>query len=130
MPWSPGPGGGFSDDAEVRPWLPMADPALCNVADQAADPDSVLSFTRRAIARRRANEDLALGSYHPVVSPTHSWVFRRGHRSVVVLNMADTATEITGLAGSITLATERGLEGTTVEGPVTLAPWSGIVVES
>ncbi len=62
--------------------------------------------------------------------PRDSWVFRRGHRSVVALNMADTATEITGLAGSITLATERGLEGTTVEGPVTLAPWSGIVVES
>ena len=80
MPWSSGPGGGFSDDVEVRPWLPMADPAPCNVEDQAADPDSVLSFTRRAIARRRDNEDLALGSYRTLPSPAHSWLFRRGLR--------------------------------------------------
>ena len=104
--------------------------ADCNVADQAADPDSVLSFTRRAIARRRDNEDLALGSYRSVASPANSWVFARGHRTVVALNMADTATGITGLAGSITLATDRTLEGTIVEGTTTLAPWSGIVVES
>ena len=43
----------------VRPWLPMGDPAQCNVADQAADPGSILAFTRRVIARRAANADLA-----------------------------------------------------------------------
>lgn len=108
----------------------MADPAPCNVEDQAADPDSVLSFTRRAIARRRDNEDLALGSYRTLPSPAHSWLFRRGLRSVVALNMADTATGFTGLTGLITLATDRALEGTAVEGTTTLAPWSGVVVES
>ena len=33
-----GPGGGFTAPG-VRPWLPMADPAACNVADQEGDPD-------------------------------------------------------------------------------------------
>ncbi len=53
MPWTSEPGGGFSAPG-VRPWLPMGDPAACNVADQEDDPDSVLSFCRRAIAARRA----------------------------------------------------------------------------
>ena len=50
MPWTGEPGGGFSAPG-VRPWLPMGDPAACNVADQEDDLDSVLSFCRRAIAR-------------------------------------------------------------------------------
>ena len=37
MPWNGEPGGGFTP-AGVRPWLPMADPAQCNVADQEGDP--------------------------------------------------------------------------------------------
>jgi alpha-glucosidase len=133
MPWSPAPGGGFGAGSAVRPWLPMADPTLCNVADQAGDPDSILSFTRRAIARRSGNEDLALGPYRSVASPPNTWVFQRGQRTAVALNMAETTTEIAGLSGSITLATNRSLEGTapdSANGAVTLAPWSGIVVES
>jgi alpha-glucosidase len=133
MPWSPAPGGGFGAGSAVRPWLPMADPTLCNVADQAGDPDSILSFTRRTIARRSGNEDLALGPYRSVASPPNTWVFQRGQRTAVALNMAETTTEIAGLSGSITLATNRSLEGTapdSANGAVTLAPWSGIVVES
>ncbi len=129
MPWSPVAGGGFTQ-AGVRPWLPMADPALCNVADQAADPDSVLSFTRRAIARRTGNKDLAVGSYRSLNSPAHTWVFQRGERTVVALNMSGVAAMITGLTGSITLATDRARERAALDGPLTLAPWSGVVVES
>ena len=36
MPWNGEPGGGFTLPG-VRPWLPMADPAQCNVADQEGD---------------------------------------------------------------------------------------------
>ena len=60
MPWSNTPGGGFTSPG-VTPWLPMGDPAACNVADQEADVDSVLAFTRRAIAGRRHSDDLAVG---------------------------------------------------------------------
>ena len=119
------PGGGFTA-AGVRPWLPMADPAQCNVADQEDDPDSVLAFTRRAIARRAASDDLAVGTYRSLPSPTDTWVFGRGTGTVVALNMSDAATEIDGLGGSITLATDRAVEGTAVDGTLTLAPWSGV----
>jgi alpha-glucosidase len=128
MPWANVPGGGFTP-AGVRPWLPMAEPAQCNVADQEADPDSVLAFTRRAIARRSHNEDLAVGAYRSLAAPDGTWVFARGRGTVVALNMTDTAQSITGLVGSVSLATERGLEGSVVDGTVTMAPWSGLVVE-
>ena len=60
MPWHSGPGGGFSKPG-VRPWLPLADPAACNVADQEGDPTSVLECCRQIIAARRASADLAWG---------------------------------------------------------------------
>jgi alpha-glucosidase len=129
MPWANVPGGGFTP-AGVRPWLPMADPAQCNVADQEADPDSVLAFTRRAIARRSHNEDLAVGAYRSLAAPDGTWVFARGNGTVVALNMTDAAQPITGLVGSVSLATERSLEGSVGDGGLTMAPWSGLVVEA
>jgi alpha-glucosidase len=129
MPWSSGPGGGFTEPG-VGTWLPMADPARNNVADQAGDPDSVLSFTRRAIGRRSGNEDLAVGDYASLPSSDGTWAFVRGERTVVALNLSDEPRTIAGLSGSITLATERALEGTSADGTVTLAPWVGVVVES
>jgi alpha-glucosidase len=128
MPWSDGPGGGFTG-AGVRPWLPMADPALCNVADQRADPDSVLAFTRRVMARRAGNDDLALGSYRSFPSPADTWVFGRGEGTVVALNMSDADQKIVGLDGTVTVATERSLEENAVGGILALTPWSGVVVE-
>jgi alpha-glucosidase len=129
MPWSNSSGGGFTT-AGVMPWLPMAYPALCNVADQVDDPDSLLSFTKRAIARRTHNEDLAIGLYRSLACPEGAWVFARGERTVVALNMADAACQIEASSGSISLATDRALEGTAISGTLILAPWSGVVVES
>jgi len=128
MPWSNAPNGGFTAPG-VQPWLPMADPASCNVADQENDPDSVLAFTRRAIARRRQSDDLAVGSYRSLPAPEDTWVFSRGTGTVVVINMSDATKEITGPGGSITVATDRTVEGTTVDGTLTMAPWSGAVIE-
>ena len=77
MPWSGGPGGGFSEPG-VRTWLPMADPAACNVADQEDDPDSVLELCRRVIVARAASDDLAVGPYRSLPSPEGTWAFERG----------------------------------------------------
>jgi alpha-glucosidase len=44
--------GGFTTPG-VRPWLPMVDPDGRNVADQKADPGSLLNHYRELIARRR-----------------------------------------------------------------------------
>jgi alpha-glucosidase len=127
MPWSNTPGGGFTS-AGVVTWLPMSDPAECNVADQAGDPDSVLSFTRRAIAARRASDDLSVGSYRSLPSPGGTWVYARGEATVVALNFSDVEQQFDGLSGTVTLATQRSLEGTAVEGSLALPPWSGSVI--
>ena len=127
MPWSDAPGGGFTE-AGVRTWLPMADPAQCNVAAQHADPDSVLAFTRRAIARRSGSDDLAIGPYRSLPSPRGTWAFERGARTVVALNMSDAPQQFDGVAGTIVLATDRAREGSALRDGLTLAPWSGVVV--
>ena len=127
MPWSSAPGGGFSR-AGVRPWLPMADPAQCNVADQEGDPDSVLAFTRRAIARRATSDDLAIGPYRSLPSPPGTWAFQRGAGTVVAVNMTDSTQKLVAGSGGIVLATERAREGSAQDGGLTLTAWSGVVV--
>lgn len=65
MPWSPGPGSGFTAG---RPWLRLgSDAEIRNVDVQLADPTSVLSAYRRLIALRAATPALQVGSLraHP-----------------------------------------------------------------
>jgi len=127
MPWADTPGGGFTAPG-VTPWLPMGDPAQCNVAAQEPDADSVLAFTRRAIACRSARDDLAVGSYRSLPSPEGTWVFARGARTVVALNMSHEARAVETGAGTIALSNDRGLEGSAVGTTLTLAGWTGAVI--
>ena len=131
MPWTGGPGGGFTA-AGVRPWLPMADPALCNVADQEGDPGSALELCRRTIAARSANEALAVGSYRSLPSPGGTWAYVRGDGdgdgATVLLNMSNETASFDGVAGTVTVSTEHGLEGSSVVGALALPPWGGAVV--
>ncbi|MFP5342249.1 MAG: alpha-amylase family glycosyl hydrolase [Candidatus Limnocylindria bacterium] len=61
MPWTGGPGAGFTSAA--RPWLRLGpDHQWRNVAAQAADPDSVLACYRRLLAARRAIRALQDGA--------------------------------------------------------------------
>jgi alpha-glucosidase len=67
MPWTGRQGAGFSSG---RPWLPLApDAALRNVADQAADPDSVLSTYRDLLRLRRATRALRDGDQELLDQP-------------------------------------------------------------
>jgi alpha-glucosidase len=50
MQWDASPTGGFSTG---DPWLPPVDPAERNVADQSADPESMLGLCKRLIELRR-----------------------------------------------------------------------------
>ena len=127
MPWAAGPGGGFTEPG-VRPWLPMADPAACNVADQKADADSVLSFCRRLIAARIGSEDLAVGSYRSLPAPEGGWAFARGEDTTVLANMSDAAATFEGVTGAVTVGTQRAMTGSIAEGALTLSAWSGAVV--
>ena len=127
MPWANVAGGGFTR-AGVRPWLPMTDPAVCNVADQQSDPDSILSFTKRVIAHRRSSEDLALGPYRSLPAPEGVWAYARGTDAVVVVNLSDSAHTVEGVAGTVAVATRAGLEGAVVQESVEVAPWSGLIM--
>jgi alpha-glucosidase len=129
MPWNGAPGGGFTSPG-VKPWLPMADPSACNVADQSGDPASVLELCRRVIAARRASDDLAVGAYRSLPSPEGTWAYARGAGTVVLLNMSDAAAEFADVRGVVDVATDGALEGAVAEGSLTLGPWSGAVVGS
>lgn len=60
MRWEPGPATGFTTGT---PWQPGAEESTgFTVAEQAADPDSVLSFYRDLIALRRAHPALTSGA--------------------------------------------------------------------
>jgi alpha-glucosidase len=50
MQWDATPSGGFTTGT---PWLPLVDPAMRNVADQRAEPDSLLALYRSLIGWRR-----------------------------------------------------------------------------
>jgi alpha-glucosidase len=73
--------GGFTTGT---PWLPMIDPAACNVADQAGRGDSMLELYRRLITVRRQIE----GPLEVLDASATHLSFRRG-RHRVVLNLGD-----------------------------------------
>ncbi|KRV49579.1 hypothetical protein AQ490_19855 [Wenjunlia vitaminophila] len=74
VPWTSGPKGGFTTG---EPWLPLGDTTR-NVADQRADPDSVLHLTRRLIALKKT----LAGPYEALPAPPDHWRYRRGEVTV------------------------------------------------
>jgi hypothetical protein len=80
------------------------------------------------IAARRASVDLAVGGYHSLASPRDTWAYRRGEDTDVLLNMSAEPATFDDVRGTVTVATDRGLEGSAIEGGLTLAPWIGAVV--
>jgi alpha-glucosidase len=89
MPWTPGPGTGFTTG---EPWLPVhpdADRVAVSVQDR--DPASVLALYRALIALRRATPALRLGSYRAVDAAPDVYAYVREHegrRVLVALNFA------------------------------------------
>lgn len=108
-------------DAEWRePWLPVGG-GVDSVADQRADPCSVLSFCREAIALRRSREDLAAGGYAPLAGEPGAWVWRRGEGTAVALNLTDSPASLS-LRGEVLLSTKDRDDASLLE------PWEGVVV--
>ncbi len=87
MPWSPGPGAGFTTG---RPWLRLGDDVETrNVAVQSRDPDSVLACYRRLLAARRALPSLQDGALRLVaVDDPSVLAFRRVGSGQEVLVLA------------------------------------------
>jgi alpha-glucosidase len=88
MQWSTGAGRGFTDG---EPWLPFA-AGVAPVDEQAADPGSMLSLTRRLLAARRASPALHEGDWAPLDAPAGVLAYRRragDDERVVLLNLGD-----------------------------------------
>ncbi len=90
MQWDASPGGGFSSGV---PWLPLVDPATRNVAQQSADPTSILHLYRRLLALRRGSPALRLGALAlvPDLPPdVLAWTRTRAdERVLMVANLGD-----------------------------------------
>jgi alpha-glucosidase len=92
--WSKAPNAGFSP-VGVATWLPV-NPNYAegvNVADQEGDPDSLLSFYKRALHMRRQNLALIYGDYQPLAEEAESYLaFVRStaeQKCLVLMNMMD-----------------------------------------
>jgi alpha-glucosidase len=116
MQWDASPGRGFSTG---EPWLPYG-PVEINVTTQVEDPDSMLSLYRRAIWLRKSEPALLNGASRDFEARGDVVVFTRsahGARSVLVaVNTSTSPREVAvpGGGGTVILATDRGLEGTSV----------------
>ena len=128
MQWSGEEGGGFTDPG-VEPWLPLGEHRSRNVADQRADPASVLRLCRDLIALRRAHADLHGGVYHRVEAPEGVFAWRRGGSTRVAVNLSSEDASL-AVDGSILIGTDRARDGTPVSGLLRLGPWEGAVLVS
>jgi alpha-glucosidase len=133
MQWDATPAGGFTTGT---PWLPAVDPATRNVADQAADPASVLSLYRRLIALRHEVPALGRGSHRSLfgVAPdVLAWVRELdGERVLVVLNVGDEGRtcKLPGFVGSADIVggTDHERAGSVTLDGVTLGPLEGLAL--
>lgn len=134
MAWDASPGAGFSDAPPSRYWLPLhPNHESVNVEVESDDPESVWSFTRRALEVRNASPALQTGGYRALDDvPDGVFAFERiegDERRLVLLHVGDGVLEIEVPEPyrvlEVVLSTERGLEAGE---RVTLGPWAGVVL--
>ncbi|PAP75437.1 alpha-amylase family glycosyl hydrolase [Rubrivirga marina] len=137
MAWDASPGAGFSEGAGPSDyWLPLhPDHESVNVAAEAADPDSVLSFYRRALAVRNASPALQAGSYRPLDDvPEGVFGFERAEgddRRLVLLHFGDDDVEVAvpeAYRGAPVALATHDREVEPVGEVFCLGPWAGAVV--
>ncbi|WP_018260238.1 alpha-amylase family glycosyl hydrolase [Methylobacterium sp. WSM2598] len=128
LPWTAGPGGGFS---AVEPWLPApCPPPVAPVAAQARDPASLLSLYRAVIALRRRRPEFRAGGYARLRAEGGVFAYARdldGVRGIVALNLTPSRLEAEVGTGRILLSTRPG-RGGACEGRLCLEPHEGVVI--
>ncbi|MEW5988990.1 MAG: alpha-glucosidase [Chloroflexota bacterium] len=102
MQWANAPNAGFSP-AGVTTWLPV-NPNYAqgvNVAEQAADPDSLLNTYRRLLRLRQETPALVTGDYTPLCEEAEEYLIYLRHSPadnqtcLVALNFSDRRQEVT-----------------------------------
>jgi alpha-glucosidase len=126
MLWDASASGGFTAGG-VRPWLPLGDPAACNVAAQRDDPDSLLTFTRALIRLRKAEATPDLARYQQLTLDGGLWVYRVGPL-LVAANLAGTPATVSAPAGQVLMRT--GEPPAADSGITALGPWEGLIARA
>ena len=107
------------------------------MAAETADPDSVLSFYRRALALRQSSGALRAGDYRPLDAvPDGVFAFERADgdgRALVLLHFGDGPAHVDlperYRGGPVRLATHgREREGTAAGDRVAVPAWGGLVL--
>lgn len=132
MQWDPSPTRGFSDG---QPWLPLVDPAERNVADQARDPSSLLTFYRHLLALRRGSPALHRGTLRLVADlppDLVAWTRTGDDEGVLVLaNMGDAPATVDlsgiGATGEVIAAT-GSRQGRLSLGNLGMGPLEGLLL--
>ncbi|HEX6128102.1 MAG TPA: alpha-amylase family glycosyl hydrolase [Candidatus Limnocylindria bacterium] len=134
MPWTPGPGGGFTGG---KPWLPLGEENLArSVEAQRDDPASMLTLYRRLLSLRRAERALSVGSYRPVSAGGSVLAYRRRHGErdlLVALNLAGRPAELVlphdFPRGRVLLSASGRRDGDDVQGSLALDGDEALVME-
>jgi alpha-glucosidase len=130
IPWeAEGPAAGFSSNPET--WLPL-DPAhrRLAVSAQEGDPASMLNFTRRLIAARRASDALKSGDSKILSLATGLLGFERrapGDHLVCLFNLTREAAEV-NVAKSARVVFEINEARVEGEGRVKLPAFGGLIL--
>ncbi|WP_051324703.1 alpha-amylase family glycosyl hydrolase [Candidatus Solirubrobacter pratensis] len=115
VPWTPGPGHGFTGG---EPWLPFVDGAdELSAERQAADPRSTLSFTRRLAALRAGTRELQDGAQRLLDAAPGVLAWTRGERILAAVNFTGSPAPLPE-TGRLLLSTDPGrADGAAVLGP-------------
>jgi alpha-glucosidase len=137
MPWDDGPNAGFSAG---RPWLRMAPHGETrNVARQAADPSSILSFYRRLIWLRRTTPALQVGAFEWMARGERgalAYLRRTTDQSVLAaINFLDRPVDVAlgdapSLSWSILASTNDPVPNEPVSKRLILRPMEAVILEA
>jgi alpha-glucosidase len=122
MQWDDSPAAGFTAP-DVVGWLPVGDPARCNVAAQRDDPGSVLSFCRELLGLRKERAERSRIDYQRLASPSGVWRFASG-RMEMAANFGDHPATLPRPSGQVLLSTAGRHRQA---GDDVLLPWEGVI---
>jgi alpha-glucosidase len=136
MQWDASSNAGFAK-AGVRPWLPLApDAAVRNVAQQMADPGSLLSFFRTLVGVRNTSAALTVGAYRSLDGGSDEiFAYLRSAAAetlLIVLNFGAGAHQIdlaaAGAQGELLLSSDRDRHGQVTLAALEVGPNEGLLV--